>query len=172
MELVLISCSSKKLDRMAAARDLYISPLFRASVKWAEVWGCEWAVMSAKYGLVKPHTHIHPYDFTITNKMMGYSVARMVLGALATDKEYEEVTELIVLAGRRYVDPLHWYNQWGDTLSPSIKRSISFDSDSYMRFRRNNGPYVIAEPLQGMQTGQRLSWLKGPGLECWDTYQG
>jgi len=65
----LIACSKGKLSQPAAARDLYTGPLFQLSKQWVlsrydEKLGPinEWAILSAKYGLVVPSLVIRPYD--------------------------------------------------------------------------------------------------------------
>src|SRR5699024_5048348 len=64
--VVLIACSSRKLDRSARARDLYQGTLFRASLDWAESQKPdEICILSAKYGLVDLEQVIEPYDLTL-----------------------------------------------------------------------------------------------------------
>ncbi len=64
--LVLISCSKEKQEGSHAARSLYQGLLFKKSVAWAENRGLDWAVLSARYGLVHPDKIIASYDQTLT----------------------------------------------------------------------------------------------------------
>jgi len=65
----LISCVSKKLDRKAKARELYVSPLFRLNLKYAlSLRPDKIFILSAKYGLIGLNDEIEPYDITL-NKM-------------------------------------------------------------------------------------------------------
>ena len=64
-KIVLISCSSKKLPHGAAAKDLYISSLFRLSQRYAQTLGAEKIfILSAKHGLLGLNDVIEPYDLT------------------------------------------------------------------------------------------------------------
>ena len=64
MRIGLIACCKTKLDHSAPARDLYCSPLFRASRDWISVPGRvnAWAILSARHGLVMPDTVLDPYE--------------------------------------------------------------------------------------------------------------
>jgi hypothetical protein len=61
----LVGCVKTKLDRAAPARDLYTSPLFRGRRAYVEQTCSSWFVLSAKHGLVDPHTVLEPYDLTL-----------------------------------------------------------------------------------------------------------
>ena len=53
VKTVLISCVSKKLDHSAKARDMYISPLFKLSLKYAQKLNPDKIfILSAKYHLL------------------------------------------------------------------------------------------------------------------------
>lgn len=73
MRVGLISCCKKKLDHAAPAQDLYQSPLFKLSKQWitkrtGEHGRCqEWAILSAKHGLVMPDQVLEPYDFSMND---------------------------------------------------------------------------------------------------------
>lgn len=62
----LVSCSKAKLPHAAEARDLYVSPLFRLARSVCEKRFDEWAILSAKFGLVLPDQVIEPYDVTLS----------------------------------------------------------------------------------------------------------
>ena len=58
----LVGCLKTKLPYAAAARDLYISPLFIGRREAVESRAAKWFVLSAEYGLVRPDEVIEPYD--------------------------------------------------------------------------------------------------------------
>ena len=66
--IALVSCVKRKLTVPAAARELYISPLFRGLRDYAEVSTDAWYILSAKYGLLSPDDVIDPYELTL-NRM-------------------------------------------------------------------------------------------------------
>jgi len=66
--IVLISCVSQKRPYRAKARDLYVSTLFKLSLKYAEKLAPdEIFVLSAKYGLLSLEQEIEPYEKTLNN---------------------------------------------------------------------------------------------------------
>ena len=66
--IVLIGCVKSKRNVPCKARDMYVSPLFRGRVRWAESHGLPWYILSAKYGFLEPDTPIFPYDETLNGK--------------------------------------------------------------------------------------------------------
>jgi hypothetical protein len=64
---VFISCVKSKRKTKAKARDIYISPLFRYSLKYALSLTSENKIyiLSAKYGLLKLDEVIDPYELTL-----------------------------------------------------------------------------------------------------------
>ncbi len=64
MNVALVACCSKKLTRTVAARDLYVSTLFKKAAAYARTFDA-WYVLSAKYGLVAPDEVIDPYNQTL-----------------------------------------------------------------------------------------------------------
>lgn len=60
--VILVSCGKQKLDHSAQAKDLYISKRFTAARRFAENFGSNWFILSAKYGLVAPEQILEPYD--------------------------------------------------------------------------------------------------------------
>ena len=66
--IVLISCVSKKQNHSTPAQNLYISPLFKMSLKYAEKLKPDKIfILSAKYHLLPLDKEIEPYDVTLTN---------------------------------------------------------------------------------------------------------
>ena len=67
LDIGLVACSMRKADRPLPARDLYVSPLFRAARAYAERrYGPEgWLILSACHGLVHPNQVLAPYDLSL-----------------------------------------------------------------------------------------------------------
>lgn len=65
--IALVACAAAKVQS-AAAKDLYVSSLFRKSRTFAERNADSWYILSAKHGLVSPDQVIEPYDLTL-NRM-------------------------------------------------------------------------------------------------------
>ncbi len=102
--IVLISCVSKKLPYKAKARDLYVSPLFRMNLKYAQQFSPRQVfVLSAKYGLVALDEEIEPYDVTLNKmsaqerKQWAAKVARQLQERCDLDTDH-----FVVLAGKKY----------------------------------------------------------------------
>lgn len=131
VNIVLISCVSKKLRHKSKAKDLYVSPLFRKNLQYAKSLNPDKIfILSAKYGLLKLDAKIKPYNKTL-NKMGINNIkewANLVLNQLRklTDLEKDNFT---FLAGENY----------RKFLLPGIKH------------------YEI--PMQGLSIGKQLQWL-------------
>lgn len=72
MRVGLIACSAGKLDGAAPARELYSGPIFQLAKAWMErrVAGGgvqEWAILSARHGLVMPDQMIARYDLALAD---------------------------------------------------------------------------------------------------------
>jgi len=66
--IVLISCVSKKLAYKAQAKELYISPLFKLNLQYAQrLAPSKIFILSAKYGLVNLDDEIESYNVTLNN---------------------------------------------------------------------------------------------------------
>jgi hypothetical protein len=133
----LVACAKSKLDRAAPARELYCSPLFRGSLAYAEQ-RCERVyIVSAKHGLVRPDEVIAPYDETV--KRMAQRERQLwgarIVTALLT--EHRAGDEYLVLASGDYIAPI--VDAW---LTGGV------------------GELFLRKPLEGMQIGQRLAFLK------------
>jgi hypothetical protein len=61
----LVGCVKKKRDHVSAARDLYISPLFRGRRAAVEGRTDYWFILSAEHGLLEPEERIEPYDTSL-----------------------------------------------------------------------------------------------------------
>ncbi len=148
--LVLISCSKTKAfkgQESLKAKDAYCSPLFNKSKEWAEGKGLNWAVISARHGVVWPNQEIEDYDLTLSelSKEQKKKWAEMVSSQLyiwsldSSVENAEEEPQVIALAGKAYTEPLK-------------KGLKSF-------FKEGGREITVEEPLEGLQVGQRLSKL-------------
>jgi len=131
-KIALISCVSKKLSFKARAEDLYVSPYFIYSLKYARKFKPdEIFILSAKYGLLSLDDKIEPYDVTL-NKMKANqrrAWASNVIEQIKAEADLEK-DHFIILAGEKY-------RQY---LIPHFKS------------------YEI--PLKGLAIGKQLQYLK------------
>ena len=102
--IVLVSCVSKKLLHKARARDLYISPLFRMNLTYAQQFSPQKVfILSAKYGLVQLDEEIEPYDVTL-NKMSARERRNWATKVVSQLQERSDLgnDHFVILAGQRY----------------------------------------------------------------------
>jgi hypothetical protein len=104
-KIILISCASKKQPSKAKAKDLYISPLFQKSLRYAQaVRPDKIFILSAKYGLVNLEQELEPYNETLNkmsvdaNEQWAEKVREQIRGE-NIDFENDEIT---FLAGEKY----------------------------------------------------------------------
>lgn len=131
-KIVLISCVSKKLDLKAKAKNLYISPLFKYNLKYAEKLGADKIfILSAKYGLLNLEQEIETYNETLNDKNATEikNWATEVINSLQKEIDFDN-DEVIFLAGEKY----------RKYILPKIKN------------------YKI--PLEGLGIGKQLQYLK------------
>lgn len=81
-----VACSARKLQARAPARELYQGALFKKQVAWLEARGLQWAILSAKHGLVQPAEMIDPYDLVLKD----LSVANRRAWAARTDAQLRQ----------------------------------------------------------------------------------
>lgn len=140
--IALVSCVRSKRDFKSAARDLYISPLFRGLRRYAEANADRWYILSAEYGLVSPEERIEPYERTLKTMKMperkawADRVNDKLKEVLPCDAEVIRDTEIIFLAGDRY------------------RRDL-------VPFLEERG-FSISIPLAGLSIGKQLQALKQP----------
>jgi hypothetical protein len=130
-KIVLISCVSLKQDRPSPARELYVSPLFKKNLAYAESLNPDKIfILSAKYGLLEIDEKVAPYDLTLNTMKMAAvrEWADSVLAQLRVKADLKE-DQFIFLAGQRY-----------------RKYLIPF-----------MGEYQI--PMEGLGIGRQLSYL-------------
>ena len=129
----LISGSRQKLSREAPARTLYISPLFKACLRYAERQNPDRIyVLSGKHGLVPLDQSVRPDDFPLSQLSAeeGAGWADNVLRHLRSSLDLQN-TEVTVLA-----------------------------SDRDIRGLPEGIPHVSL-PFKGLGAAQRMRFLKG-----------
>lgn len=130
MKVGLISCVSKKKEGEHKAENLYDSPLFNKSYKYAKSNFDKVFILSAKHHLLEPRQKIKNYDKTLNNMSKNEvdSWARKVANQLQEKLKGGE--KLFFLAGKKYYE--------------SLLPLISFDYEILM---------------EGKSIGPRLHWL-------------
>ena len=99
--VLLISCGKRKSDSPCPAREMYNSERFTLLKNLADQLGCDWYIISAKYGLLHPDRVIEPYDLCLTSLTEGcrQTWAREIVNDL---KRYNRNTTFVVLANNEY----------------------------------------------------------------------
>jgi len=142
-KIILIACVSKKLDRKAIAKDLYISQLFKSSLAYANKQKPDKVfILSALHHLLKLDDVIEPYNVTLSNipkskRKVGLKIltsiekvdwGNKVIELLSKEADLAK-DKFIILAGREYIKPL--------------LNKIS----------------ILTNPLEGLKQGQRVKYL-------------
>ena len=105
MKIVLISCVAMKNNHPCAAREMYISPLFRGAYAYAKniLRADKVFILSAKYGLIGEDELIEPYNETLNTKS-DHEIRIWADNVYAKLQQQTDVTrdEFVFLAGERY----------------------------------------------------------------------
>ena len=98
--LYLIACSASKLDRAAAAADIYTGQAFKLAMKAARRADAEVIILSALHGAIMPDQIIEPYNSFLggMNKADRAAWAARTAAQLAPYADREAV----ILAGKHY----------------------------------------------------------------------
>ncbi|MCX9077340.1 MAG: hypothetical protein OIN84_05115 [Candidatus Methanoperedens sp.] len=131
----LVACVSRKQSRSAPAELMYQSDWFLKASAYARRHADRWYILSAKYGLLAPHTVIQPYDITLAKGMSkadrqdwARKVCRDLLRVTTSDDR------LVFLAGQKY----------REYLIPCMQAET----------------YIVEVPMAGLGIGEQLAWLK------------
>lgn len=66
--IVFLSCVKSKRQNVCAAKDMYVSDMFKKSLAYAETLNAKKIyILSAKYGLLELNDIIEPYNLTLNN---------------------------------------------------------------------------------------------------------
>lgn len=110
---VLVGCGKVKQNNPAPASELYTSGYFAKKREWAELNGKRWWVLSAKHGAIPPWKVIEPYDMdagSLEGRELEQYRRRVRLHLRACDAKWIN-GELVVLAGKDYIEPLGQFFQ-------------------------------------------------------------
>jgi len=103
-KIILISCSKKKMQNETKAEKLYISPLFKKSLKFAKMQKPNNIyILSAEYELLDLNSKIKPYEKTL-NKMKKCERekwSKKVINMLKIKSDLKK-DKYIILAGVKY----------------------------------------------------------------------
>jgi hypothetical protein len=75
VSVILVGGGKAQLSEPAAARDLYVSPLFARRRARAEASGVPWFVVSGRWGLLDPGDLLAPYSFALAQQSVSYQRA-------------------------------------------------------------------------------------------------
>jgi hypothetical protein len=133
-DIVLISCVKTKLVQAAAAKDLFVSALFRKERAYAESTGAPWYILSAENGLVTPDQWLNPYNKYLSKQSVKYRKdwGAKVVEVLRQIEGPMQGKVIEIHAGAAYVD--------------AIRSGL-----------QSHGAIVI-EPLHDLRFGERLRW--------------
>ncbi|WP_006244492.1 DUF6884 domain-containing protein [Mycolicibacterium tusciae] len=140
-DIVLVTCVKSKLNRPAAAKDLYISALFKKQRAYAEMLGVPWFILSAEHGLVAPNEWLAPYERYLPDTPASYRAAWGLWVA----------SRLELLAGtlQDKVIEIHAGSTYLDAVRPELEK---------------RGARVV-NPLEGLKMGPRLGWYGDTATE-------
>ena len=134
VDAVLLGCVKTKDVVPRAAKDLYVSPLFRGRRRHAEASGKPWWIVSAEHGLVGPDEIIAPYDTLIGQR------PRVERERIANQVADRLDAELGTVRGKRL--ELHAGIEYAEAIGPELRRRGA----------------ELVRPLEGLSFGQQLAW--------------
>ncbi|MGG6263208.1 DUF6884 domain-containing protein [Leptolyngbya sp. AN03gr2] len=135
---ILLACVSKKIvlpqDAKVEAKALYCSTWFQLAKAYAENQRCDWFILSAKHGLIKPADAITPYNQSLVKQTKTHRMewAKRVHQQIVQTVAKHQLLE--ILAGMRY----------REFLDPLLTRS----------------GYKVIVPMKGLGIGAQQRWLK------------
>jgi hypothetical protein len=133
-DVVLVSCSSRKTSRPAAAKDLYTSALFRRKRAYAEESGAPWFILSAEHALVAPDEWLSPYDRYLPETPRSF---RAAWGAWVAER-----LELLVGPLKGLEIEIHASAAYAQAVSPFLVAKEA----------------VVTRPLAGLRQGEQLAF--------------
>ena len=141
-DIVLIGSVKGKLEWASpvAAKQLYVSALWRCRRKYAEQSGVAWYILSAMYGLVNPDTRIGWYDLSLGDLPAAQrrEWSHRVVEALIAKYPSVEGMVVEIHAGKDYVD---------------------FGLASGLTW----AGMIVTRPLLGIPIGRHLGWYRERG---------
>lgn len=143
--ILLISCVSRKGDKKAKAKDLYLGALFTNSMAYAKTLNPNKIfILSALHHLVDPEQEIEPYNVT--------------LSYVPPDKKTKN-PELKVLTKKEA-------KLWGQIVIEQLKKETDLENDEFILLagqsyvkQIKNSLTRYEEPLKGLKIGERIKHL-------------
>ena len=133
LHIGLVACSRGKAHHPAPARELYVSPLFRAASAYAErQYGPgRWLILSALHGLLDPNTILHPYDLSLRQLS-------------AREREAWGNRVAVELTDRFPAGTVLWFHAgalYREAIAPVVAHQVRY-------------------PLAGLGIGEQLAWYR------------
>lgn len=140
-DIILVTCVKSKTARPSAAKDLYISPLFKKQRAYAEKASVPWFILSAEHGLVAPDEWLAPYERYLPETPASYRRAWGIWVA----------ARLELLAGplQDKIIEIHAGSAYLEVVRPELEKRDA----------------RIVDPLEGLQMGSRLAWYGNTATE-------
>jgi len=110
--LVIVPCSKRKIwdskpdAGSVAAKDAYISPYFKLCRAFAEKYGDQWLILSAKYGVIQPDFLIENYDIHFKAKTQQGVISSETVNSQLQSFGVEDFHRIIFLGGKAYHEVL------------------------------------------------------------------
>lgn len=112
MRLVIIGCGKSKIwDKNPwagpqKASNVYVGPYFKAKRRFAESRGCDWMILSGKYGFVRPD-FIIPQSYNATfNRPSTCPISVQELRQQVEERGLSRYDEITVLGGGKYIEKI------------------------------------------------------------------
>lgn len=145
MEIALVGCSKLKwkTNSTAPASRLYVGRLFKLAYRHAVNTADDVHIISALHGLVEPHQHLAPYDYSMVSMRADErrEWGKRVVGQLLTHYPLRYL-HISIYAGSTYVNPI----------------LLAIEEDGV--------PWECEIPLQGMDLFERFQWFRENSPEC------
>jgi hypothetical protein len=106
--LVVVPCGAQKVwDKnphagKVAAKEAYVSSLFSAYRAYAQTFGTEWRILSAKYGIIHPEQLIENYDCKFDPSYLNPDNWWRLQGMVLQARSLPSCERLILLGGQLY----------------------------------------------------------------------
>lgn len=100
----LVSCGMAKKKVACKARNLYTSPFVKLSAEWMERNCSQWAILSAKHGLLPPDKVTEPYDTYLPDLS---DKDRKDWAVLVRRQLHDEKRTILFAGGKFYVESIN-----------------------------------------------------------------
>ena len=106
--LVIVPCGAQKLwcrnpgAGKVAAREAYVSSLFNVYREYAQTFGTEWRILSARYGITHPEQLVENYDCKFDLSYLDPKNWWKLEGMVQQARALPRYEKLILLGGKLY----------------------------------------------------------------------